>query len=246
MRLVAAALVTMALAGCKADSSSGGAPPPAASAGPAALDAEPPVVASFIELDPDPGKPFVVMPCHEQILAVVRGSATVEGEQLATGDVLVVRVAPPILNATGNATVLAAAIREKDCDMKPYEHVVRAADAPELTFMHGAMHAHLDVDSTVSPTAYLGRLSGTAAVAEHTHPQTWEVLCTLAARGTFTLAGQSKRLGVRECVSVPPDVKHSWQPDEGNPLVALQMYWPPGPEQRFKKLAADEAAGGDH
>ena len=30
------------------------------------------------------------------------------------------------------------------------------------------------------------------------------------------------------------DTPHSWTPDPGSKLVAVQMYWPPGPEQRFK------------
>jgi hypothetical protein len=36
---------------------------------------------------------------------------------------------------------------------------------------------------------------------------------------------------------VPPDTKHAWKPDPGSKLVAIQMYDPPGPEQRFVALA---------
>lgn len=68
-----------------------------------------------------------------------------------------------------------------------------------------------------------------------------EILATQAAAGTLTLGGKSRRLGPGEIVFVPPGVKHSWQPDEGAPLRAIQLYAPSGPEQRFKKLAAEEA-----
>jgi hypothetical protein len=44
-------------------------------------------------------------------------------------------------------------------------------------------------------------------------------------------------------VGVPPGVRHFWTPAPGSKLVAFQLYSPPGPEQRFKKLAAGEAAG---
>jgi hypothetical protein len=33
-------------------------------------------------------------------------------------------------------------------------------------------------------------------------------------------------------------VKHSWTPDPKSELVAIQLYAPPGPEQRFRALAA--------
>ena len=51
------------------------------------------------------------------------------------------------------------------------------------------MHAHLDVEKSVSPAAYLGRLRGTAPVAEHTHPDSWELICAIEASGTFRLSG---------------------------------------------------------
>ena len=38
--------------------------------------------------------------------------------------------------------------------------------------------------------------------------------------------------------SVPPGMPHGWKPAGKAPLLAIQVYAPPGPEQRFKKLAA--------
>ncbi len=112
---------------------------------------------------------------------------------------------------------------------------MHAADAPELTWANGAMHAHLDGEKL--PYAYVGRLEGTAPVAEHVHESSWEVLCAIEASGTFTVAGVAKRLGARTCVSVPPATKHSWTPDPGTKLVGVQFYDPPGPQSRFKALA---------
>ena len=43
-------------------------------------------------------------------------------------------------------------------------------------------------------------------------------------------------------VAMPKGTLHAWLPGGKKPLLALQMYVPPGPEQRFKKLAADAAA----
>lgn len=61
------------------------------------------------------------------------------------------------------------------------------------------MHAHLDVEADVSgtPSLYLGRLSGTAGVAEHVHATWMRILAAVEASGTFTLAGAARRLGPR-------------------------------------------------
>jgi hypothetical protein len=41
-------------------------------------------------------------------------------------------------------------------------------------------------------------------------------------------------------VVIPAGTKHAWRPDPGSRLVGVQLYWPPGPEERFRALA-DEA-----
>lgn len=120
--------------------------------------------------------------------------------------------------------------------------VVRGAATPALTWGKGAMTARLDVTSDTSPDLYLGRLEGTAPVKEHDHPTSWEILCAVEASGTFTLDGEARRLGPRQVVVVPAGKKHTWAPDPGSRLVGVQLYVPPGPEQRFKALAAAEAS----
>jgi len=115
----------------------------------------------------------------------------------------------------------------------------RAKQTPELTWANGAMHAHLDVGQDVSPDLYLGRLAGTAGVGEHQHDTSIEILAAIEASGTFTQAGFEKHIGPRTIVTVPKKTPHAWKPDPGSKLVAIQMYLPPGPEQRFVALNAD-------
>jgi hypothetical protein len=179
--------------------------------------------------------------CHEVLVTPANGRATVVGEDLAPGDVLVVRGVPEH-NQKLSGEGLALVVTAQDPGCNTGTRVVRGAQAPELTFARGAMHAHLDIDDRDVASFYLGRLSGTAGVPEHSHDQSWEVLCAVEASGTFTLRGEASRLGPLTCVSVEPGAKHSWKPDPGSSLVGVQMYFPPGPEQRFKKLAADERA----
>jgi hypothetical protein len=237
------------LVACKSgDNASSGGPPAAPSASASTQQAAnegPPVSASFLELGVGAtGRSMHLPPCTEAIVTPVRGSVTAAGLPLAQGDVAAFRGQTSVV-VKGNGTVLFARARLTACDVPPLSTVVKAAAAPELSFMHGTMHARLDLDDrTVAPSFYFGRLSGTAAVPEHAHAGTWELLCAVDAAGTFTLSGAPQHLGARTCVTVPPDTKHSWQPDVGSTLTAVQMYWPPGPEQRFKKLAADDLAGG--
>jgi hypothetical protein len=239
------------LVACKSgDSASSGEPPAAPSASSSAstqptANEAPPVSASFIELGAGASARSMPVPrCTEALVTVVRGNVTAASLPLAQGDVAVFRGQNAVV-VKGEGTLLFSWARLNACDAPPLATVVKSNAAPDLSFMHGAMHARLDLDDrNVAPTFYLGHLSGTAAVPEHTHAGTWELFCAVEAAGTFTLSGAPQHLGPRTCVTVPPDTKHSWQPDSGSTLSAVQMYWPPGPEQRFKKLAADELAGG--
>jgi len=206
----------------------------------------PPVSGTFIELgEGASARSMPVGQCTEALVTLVRGDVTAAGLPLAPGDVAAFRGQTAVV-VKGQGTLLFTWARLNPCDAPPLATVVKANAAHDLTFMHGAMHARPDLDDrTVAPSFYLGHLSGTAPVAEHAHAGTWELLCAVEATGTFMLSGAPQHLGARTCVTVPPDTKHSWTPEPGSTLSAVQMYWPPGPEQRFKKLAADELAG-DH
>jgi mannose-6-phosphate isomerase-like protein (cupin superfamily) len=228
--------------------------PPAPVTAPAASSVPPapaapvaPVRASFVQ----PPEAVKASPCEETFLAVAKGATNVLAPRLGykaslgAGDVLVLDVSQPTPVDMEGAGLVVVATTASRCDAPDRQTIVRATQAPELTFMKGAMHAHLDLDDrAVAPTLYLGRLSGTAGVPEHSHAGSWEILCALEASGTFTLGGVDKPLSPRMCVSVPPDVKHSWKPDPGSNLVAVQIYAPPGPEQRFKQLAAATSDAG--
>lgn len=227
------------------------APPPAASVAASASTQQaseegPPVTASFIDLGAgESARSVPVPPCTEALVTPVRGTVTASSMALAQGDIAAIRGQSSVV-VRGDGTVLVAKARLQACAAPPLLAVVKADPSHDLSFMHGAMHARLDLDNrSLAPSFYFGHLSGTATVPEHAHEGTWELLCAVEASGTFTLAGTPSHLGAHTCVTVPPDTKHSWKPDAGSTLTALQMYWPPGPEQRFKKLAADDVAG-DH
>jgi hypothetical protein len=224
-----------------------------------------PVSADFFDLDPN-GLAVTTPPCTRTVVAVLDGSVTAHGTALSPGDVVradsTADAGLDYVQLAGSGVVLIASVAFPSSCATAGTKVAHAGDAPELTFAKGAMHAHLDLQEA---PVYVGRLSGTAPVAAHRHDGAWEVLCAYQGAGTFALeAGDAEpagldagayspdagpklvaqHLGARQIVMVPPGRFHQWTPDPGATLVAIQMYDPPGPEQRFKKLAAAEADAG--
>ena len=209
----------------------------------AAALAEPPVKAKFVDT---PGKLDAAL-CTRTLVAVVKGKVSALSEALGAGDVLVVESGDPF-DATGAGTVVWAQAPIAPCPVRSRpamkKSVIRAATAPKLEWASRTMSAHLDVTPTASPELYLGRLEGTAPVAEHSHTGSWEILAAVEANGTLVLDGTEGRVGPRQIVMIPAGAKHAWKPEAGSKLIAIQMYAPPGPEQRFVALAAaDKDAG---
>jgi mannose-6-phosphate isomerase-like protein (cupin superfamily) len=112
---------------------------------------------------------------------------------------------------------------------------------PDVAWGGGAYHARMGFEDG---SAYVGALmaSKNAPVRPHTHDHEWEILAVLSGEGSLvkTVDGQDQVTPVAPGTfsAIPPGVQHAYRPAGTSPLVAVQMYLPPGPEQRFKKLAA--------
>ena len=239
-RIIACASIALLLVSCG----------PPLSRKPTAVPAEAvnpnvPLSAAFLDVTPAAPKLHELGPCSTGYIAVTHGTLRVVDAELHAGDLAIVEGRADVA-LRGNGTIVFAELRRQQCPapLKPRLETVRANGATPLTFAGGKMTALLDAESAVSPDAYVGRLRGTVSVAEHTHETSWEILCAIHASGRFALGGaqaDAARLGDRQVIVVPPNTKHAWKPDPGTELEAVQIYVPPGPEQRFKKLAADEA-----
>jgi len=224
------------------------APPPSAvaSAAPSASASGPsipmygPPAARFADVTAAKPVPIRVNGCDQVVLVFVKGKGSALGENLGAYDFMLV-FGEGNFDVKGDGTAIIARVAPKTCTPTPtlMKRVARASDARDLAWAGGAMHARFGLEGDGAPVMYAGRLEGTAPVAEHTHPGTYEMICTIEASGVFTLDGNPQRLAPSQCVVVPPDVKHSWQPSPKSKLVAVQFYAPPGPEQRFRALAAD-------
>lgn len=115
----------------------------------------------------------------------------------------------------------------------------------DLAWAKGSAHARIGFDHGRASFGLLFT-SKTAPVAPHTHDTSWEILAALTAEGTAKRASSAGAAEMTEIaisdgtiVAMPKATLHSFQPAGVRPLFAVQMYLPPGPEQRFKKLAAE-------
>lgn len=118
--------------------------------------------------------------------------------------------------------------------------------ATDLAWAKGAMHARIGFEGRSRASFGILFASKDAAVAPHTHDTSWEILAPLTADGTLKRASSAGAAELSEIavsdgtvIAMPKATLHQWLPGGKKPLFALQMYVPPGPEQRFKKLAAE-------
>ena len=118
------------------------------------------------------------------------------------------------------------------------------ATATDLTWGKGAYHARIGFSAEGSPHASLGvlKMSADSAVAPHVHEKEWEHMVILQGEGDFILGTGEEERSVHassgSTFSVPAATRHQWKPAGSRSFLGIQIYTPPGPEQRFKKLAA--------
>jgi quercetin dioxygenase-like cupin family protein len=105
-----------------------------------------------------------------------------------------------------------------------------------------------DAETTGVPSASLSLIEIEAGteIARHEHAESAEILYILSGRGELTIGSEKIPLGSDQAVHLPQNQPHSARLTEKT--VALQVYAPAGPEQRFKqgrgRPAAQEGGGG--
>lgn len=112
---------------------------------------------------------------------------------------------------------------------KPARPVILPASAAKT---YGPATIFLDDPKGPLAASILTLPKGTK-VAEHVHAHETEALYDLAGAGTMTIAGTEVAVTSTSVVQVPPNTKHAFVATDD--VRALQIYTPPGPEQRFKK-----------
>ncbi len=148
-----------------------------------------------------------------------------------------------VTNTPGATLAQAGAAGQKaDWTKRPAPVVsVELDKQPDLAWGGGAYHARLGFEDG---SASLGTLMASkgAPVRQNVHDREWEVLAVLSGQGTLVRTPASGEddapIAPGTFASIAPGVPHAYKPAGTSPLVAVQLFLPPGPEQRFKKLAS--------
>jgi mannose-6-phosphate isomerase-like protein (cupin superfamily) len=124
--------------------------------------------------------------------------------------------------------------------------VVKLDAMPDLAWGKGAYHARIAFSPRPGDAPALAvdslLFSPDAGVAEHVHDKQWECLVAFEGDGELVqkpgagAADLHDALAPGAIVCVPPNRPHSYVHGKAR-LVALQVYAPPGPEERYVKLA---------
>jgi putative monooxygenase len=113
--------------------------------------------------------------------------------------------------------------------------VVTADQAPTYEIAGGRGSAQLFFNAPNGSTKValsVLRLGAGAAVPPHVHPESDELLYVETGTVEMIIGKQSQRATAGDAIFIPMGVEHSATVLVG-PLVAVQLYAVPGPEQRF-------------
>lgn len=117
---------------------------------------------------------------------------------------------------------------------------------PDLAWGDGAFHARIAWggagDKVQRSSLELLLTSADAPIVEHAHDAAWEIIGVLGGSGTMKIDGADYPVTDGAVFQVPKGAKHAFAPGGDKPLLAVQLYTPSGPEQRFVKLAGGTPA----
>jgi quercetin dioxygenase-like cupin family protein len=171
---------------------------------------------------------------EEMVIYVLDGGFKVGADTLKAGDAL-------WLGAHTDRPAIAPADKKplKILEIRAHgigsgEKVVHAADVKSYKIAGGKATARLVLDGTGAKLAVdeIEAEPG-ATIASHKHQAQDEELYFLSGRTTTTIGKQTFETAGGDALRIPSNVTHSMKVTE--PLEAIQVYAPGGPEQRFKK-----------
>ncbi len=113
---------------------------------------------------------------------------------------------------------------------------VSTKEAPRHLIANGKGAATLLLNASTGATAAsmtLLELNKGAAVPEHVHESSAEILYIEDGAAEMTVDGQKLRVERGDAVYIPAGAKHSAQVVSEGTFRAVQVYAGPGPEQRF-------------
>jgi len=181
---------------------------------------------------------------HEHLVLVLAGELELSpgdapGALVKAWHAVRARGVPVTLHAMTDATLVRALVHGDPMRKRDVE-VRNLAEHEQLTWAGGKAHARLGFEDG---RASFGLLSShrEVGVPRHRHQSSTEVVGLLSGEGTMGLGDDHRRVAAGDVFDVTAGVEHDFAPDGTETLFAVQLYVPPGPEQRFKALARDAA-----
>ncbi|HWB73466.1 MAG TPA: cupin domain-containing protein [Nannocystaceae bacterium] len=158
------------------------------------------------------------------------------GVELATrtpGITLVLALAPT--SGTLGAAIDGAAWADRPAPLARIE----LRESEELAWGEDKFRVRIGFGAPESPNLSLAilHLDADATVPLHEHAET-EVITTIDGASETTVAGTTHEVAVGSTIAIPPKTQHGVRTTT-SPVLVVQTYAPAGPEQRFRKLAAD-------
>jgi quercetin dioxygenase-like cupin family protein len=103
----------------------------------------------------------------------------------------------------------------------------------------GSVRILLDQKATGSPALALSLLEFPpgAEVPRHAHAGTSELLYIVSGGGQVTVGNETMPFEAESAIFIPPDQPHASKAGPDEPTLAVQIYAPAGPEQRFRNPA---------
>jgi quercetin dioxygenase-like cupin family protein len=137
--------------------------------------------------------------------------------------------------------VLRDATRAKAAgDARPTVATLDKAESLKILSGKGTARILLEQKVTGSPALALSLLEFApgAEVPRHSHPGASEVLYVLSGGGDVMVGSEKVPFGPETAIHIPGDQPHGATFTSAEPRVAVQIYAPAGPEQRFRGPAA--------
>jgi quercetin dioxygenase-like cupin family protein len=122
--------------------------------------------------------------------------------------------------------------------------VANLASAPKLAWSKGTNAARVTFggkDGGTGASLSLLQVSGRAELPETAHPAEWEHIAILRGSGELLLGNAKYPVTPGAIFHVPRGALHGWK-GGGEDLVALTIFSPGGPEQRYVEAASKEGA----
>jgi quercetin dioxygenase-like cupin family protein len=130
--------------------------------------------------------------------------------------------------------------------LKPALATIESASTMKMAGVKGNAKILLEEKTTGSSAMALAvlELDGGVELPRHAHTGASEILYVMSGAGKVTVGGETHAFGPNSAIYIPADQPHGAKVSGSGPTMAVQIYAPAGPEQRFRGALPPAAKDG--